>query len=112
MAGIVGRLLRKGHRPERHGDAMALGSPTALRQRDAGVRVILRPHYQAAKLAPRLIEGLVARFESNPRFRHVDQMAESDSLLESDLLVCDRSAMAIEYVLAFGQPVLFVDVPP
>ena len=79
---------------------------------DAGFRVILRPHYQTARLAPRLIDGLVARFGPDPRFRHVDRMAESDSLLESDVLVCDWSAMAIEYALGLGKPVLFVDVPP
>src|SRR5262249_5822945 len=31
---------------------------------------------------------------------------------ESDLLISDWSAMAIEYALGFGRPVLFVDVPP
>src|SRR5262245_14176216 len=77
-----------------------------------GFRVILRPHYQTTRLAPRLIEGLVARFGSDPGFRHVDRMAESDSLLQSDVLVCDWSAMAIEYALGLGKPVLFVDVPP
>jgi hypothetical protein len=39
-------------------------------------------------------------------------MAESDSLLESDVLISDWSAMAIEYALGLGKPVLFVDVPP
>ena len=39
-------------------------------------------------------------------------MEESASLLESDLLICDWSAMAIEYALGLGKPVLFVDVPP
>src|SRR6266850_792345 len=34
------------------------------------------------------------------------------TLLESDLLICDWSAMAIEYALGLGKPVLFVDVPP
>jgi len=78
----------------------------------AGLRVILRPHYQTARLAPRVVRDLVARFGADPRFRHVDRMEESASLLESDLLICDWSAMAIEYALAFGKPVLFVDVPP
>ena len=78
----------------------------------AGVRVILRPHYQTARLAPRLVEGLVARFGADPGFRHVDRMAESDSLFDSDLLISDWSAMAIEYALGLGRPVLFVDVPP
>jgi YidC/Oxa1 family membrane protein insertase len=78
----------------------------------AGVRVILRPHYQTARLAPRLVEGLVGRFGADPGFRHVDRMEESDSLLDSDLLISDWSAMAIEYALGLGRPVLFVDVPP
>jgi CDP-glycerol:poly(glycerophosphate) glycerophosphotransferase len=79
---------------------------------DAGMRVILRPHYQTARLAPRLVERLVARFGADPRFRHVDRMEESDSLLASHVLICDWSAMAIEYALGLGKPVLFVDVPP
>ena len=79
---------------------------------EAGIHVILRPHYQTARLAPRLVQSLVSRFGGDPRFRHVDRMEESESLLESDLLVCDWSAMAIEYALGLGKPVLFVDVPP
>src|SRR5216684_698831 len=79
---------------------------------EAGIRVILRPHYQTARLAPRLVQSLVTRFGADPRFRHVDRMEESASLLESDLLICDWSAMAIEYALGLGKPVLFVDVPP
>src|SRR5512147_2569814 len=39
-------------------------------------------------------------------------MEESDSLFDSDLLISDWSAMAIEYALGLGKPVLFVDVPP
>jgi len=78
----------------------------------AGLRVILRPHYQTARLTPKLIESLVARFGKHPQFRHVDRMDESASLFESDLLISDWSAMAIEYALGFAKPVLFVDVPP
>lgn len=88
------------------------GEPLIAALLDAGIRVILRPHYQTARLAPRLVEGLVKRFASHPRFSHVDRMEESASLLDSDLLICDWSAMAIEYALGLGKPVLFVDVPP
>ncbi len=88
------------------------GEPLIAALLGAGVRVILRPHYQTARLAPRLVEGLVARFGADPGFRHVDRMEESDSLLDSDLLISDWSAMAIEYALGLGKPVLFVDVPP
>jgi YidC/Oxa1 family membrane protein insertase len=88
------------------------GEPLIAALLGAGVRVVLRPHYQTARLAPRLVEGLIARFETDPNFRHVDRMEESDSLFDSDLLISDWSAMAIEYALGLGRPVLFVDVPP
>ncbi len=88
------------------------GEPLIAAQLDAGIHVIVRPHYQTARLAPRLVQRLVTRFGSDRRFRHVDRMEESASLLESDLLICDWSAMAIEYALGLGTPVLFVDVPP
>ena len=88
------------------------GEPLIAALLAGGIHVILRPHYQTARLAPRLIERLVARFGSNPAFRHVDRMEESDSLFQSDLLISDWSAMAIEYALGLIKPVLFVDVPP
>jgi len=88
------------------------GEPLIAALLGAGIRVILRPHYQTTRLAPGLIEGLVARFGSDPNFRHVVRMEESASLFESNLLICDWSAMAIEYALGLGKPVLFVDVPP
>ena len=88
------------------------GEPLIASLLGAGLRVILRPHYQTARLAPRLVESLVARFGKHPQFRHVDRMEESASLFESDLLISDWSAMAIEFALGFGKPVLFVDVPP
>jgi YidC/Oxa1 family membrane protein insertase len=88
------------------------GEPLIAALLSSGIRVILRPHYQTTRLAPRLIEGLVARFGADPGFRHVVRMEESASLFESDLLICDWSAMAIEYALGLGKPVLFVDVPP
>jgi CDP-Glycerol:Poly(glycerophosphate) glycerophosphotransferase len=88
------------------------GEPLIAALLDAGIHVILRPHYQTARLAPRLVQRLIRRFGPDRRFRHVDRMEESASLFESDFLVCDWSAMAIEYALGLGKPVLFVDVPP
>jgi CDP-glycerol:poly(glycerophosphate) glycerophosphotransferase len=87
------------------------GEPLIATLLGAGLRVILRPHYQTTRLSPRLVQRLITRFGKDPRFRYVDRMDESASLLESDLLICDWSAMAIEYALGFGKPVLFVDVP-
>ena len=38
-------------------------------------------------------------------------MGESDTLFRSDILICDWSAVAIEYALALEKPVLFIDLP-
>lgn len=78
---------------------------------DAGFEVILRPHHETAKRHPGLIESLRDAHRANPRFRYVARMAETESLLRSDTLVCDWSSMALEYALGLGKPVLFVDVP-
>ena len=58
------------------------GEPLIATLLSAGVRVILRPHYQTARLAPRLGQSLVDRFGEDPRFRYVDRMEESASLFE------------------------------
>jgi len=88
------------------------GEPLIEALLGGGVEVILRPHYQTTRLWPRLVEGLLTRFGKRAGFRYVDRMEESDSLFDSDLLICDWSSMAIEYALGLGKPVLFVDVPP
>ena len=88
------------------------GEPLIAALLGAGIRVILRPHYQTTRLAPQVVERLVTRFGSDPGFHHVARMDESASLFESDVLICDWSAMAIEYALGLAKPVLFVDVPP
>jgi YidC/Oxa1 family membrane protein insertase len=38
-------------------------------------------------------------------------MEETDSILRSSILVCDWSAMAMEYAMGLEKPVLFIDVP-
>ena len=77
----------------------------------AGYRVIVRPHYMTARQSPELVARIVDRFGTNPRFEYVDRMGETESLFRSDLLVCDWSAMAIEWGLGLEKPALFVDVP-
>jgi YidC/Oxa1 family membrane protein insertase len=78
---------------------------------DAGYRVIMRPHYQSNKRTPEVIDSVRQAFEGKPRFEYVDRMGETDSILRSDLLVSDWSAMALEYAWGLEKPVLFVDVP-
>lgn len=77
----------------------------------AGCTVIMRPHYQSVRQWPEVIEALRGKFQHHERFQYVDRMAETESLLRSDLLVSDWSAMALEYALGLEKPVLFIDVP-
>jgi hypothetical protein len=77
----------------------------------AGYRVIMRPHYQSLRQSPRVIEAVRDEFEGQERFEYMDRMGETDSILRSDLLVCDWSAMALEYAMGLEKPVLFIDVP-
>lgn len=76
-----------------------------------GIRVILRPHHHTMRLAPRVVERLIEQFGQHPRFEAVMHMGETESLFRSDVLICDWSAMAIEYFLGLEKPVLFVDLP-
>jgi YidC/Oxa1 family membrane protein insertase len=78
---------------------------------DAGYHVIVRPHYQTLQLTPEVMENLKAKYAERDNFEYQDRMGESDTLFRSDVLVCDWSAMAIEYALGLEKPVLFVDLP-
>lgn len=77
----------------------------------AGYRVIMRPHYQSTRLTPDVIAGVRDSFMGHERFEYIDRMDETDSILRSDVLVCDWSAMAMEYAMGLEKPVLFIDVP-
>jgi YidC/Oxa1 family membrane protein insertase len=78
---------------------------------DAGYRVIMRPHYQSNRQTPEVIAAVRQAFDGHERFEYIDRMGETDSIMRSDLLVCDWSAMALEYSMGLEKPVLFIDVP-
>lgn len=77
----------------------------------AGFRVIMRPHYQSNRQSPGVIAALRDEFTGNDRFEYIGQMGETDSILRSDILISDWSAMALEYAMGLEKPVLFIDVP-
>jgi hypothetical protein len=77
----------------------------------AGFHVIMRPHYQSSRLTPAVIAGLHDRFLGQAQFEYIDRMGETDSILRSDILISDWSAMAMEYAMGLEKPVLFIDVP-
>lgn len=78
---------------------------------DAGYYVIVRPHYQTLLKTPEVIDRLKAKYANRDNFEFQGRMGESDTLFRSDILICDWSAMAIEYALGLEKPVLFVDLP-
>ncbi|GMR15150.1 MAG: hypothetical protein BMS9Abin30_0771 [Gammaproteobacteria bacterium] len=78
---------------------------------DAGFHVIVRPHYQTLALTPGVMHELQAKYGEHANFEYQDHMGESNTLLRSDILICDWSAIAIEYALGLEKPVLFVDLP-
>jgi len=78
---------------------------------DARYHVIIRPHYQTLQKTPAVVEKLKTRYGDRGNFEYQDRMGESETLFRSDILICDWSAMAIEYALGLEKPVLFVDLP-
>jgi len=78
---------------------------------DADFHVIMRPHYHTLRLSPGLCESIASRHHENKNFEYIDSMEETASLFRSHVLVCDWSAMAIEYALGLEKPVLFIDLP-
>jgi YidC/Oxa1 family membrane protein insertase len=79
---------------------------------EAGYRVIMRPHYQSKRQTPDVIAAVRDAFSGHERFEYIDRMGETGSILRSDILVSDWSAMALEYAMGLEKPVLFIDVPP
>ena len=78
---------------------------------DAGYHVIVRPHYQTIQMTPEVVDKIKTKYGDRDNFEYQDRMGESDTLFRSDILICDWSAMAIEYALGLEKPVLFVDLP-
>ena len=79
---------------------------------DAGFRVTLRPHFQTRWMTPDVIDRIAIRHGDNPRFSLVEQMGESDSLLDSHVMITDWSGAGPDYGMGLEKPVLYIDVPP
>ena len=77
-----------------------------------GYSLILRPHHETIKRSPQLINEIENKYSHLRTFRLVREMGDSESLLQSDLLICDWSGTAIEYAFGLEKPVIFIDIPP
>jgi YidC/Oxa1 family membrane protein insertase len=71
----------------------------------------MRPHYQSNRQTPEIISAVRDAHTGHEHFEYIGQMGETDSIMRSDVLVCDWSAMALEYSMGLEKPVLFIDVP-
>ncbi len=79
---------------------------------EAGFTLTLRPHYQTRWQTPEVIDRLVERYGSHPRFRLVEQMGESGSLFDSHVMITDWSGAGQDYAMGLEKPVLYIDLPP
>lgn len=77
-----------------------------------GYSLILRPHHETIKRSPQLIDEIENKYSHFQTFRLVREMGDSESLLQSDLLICDWSGTAIEYAFGLEKPIIFIDIPP
>ena len=77
-----------------------------------GYSLILRPHHETIKRSPQLINEIENKYSHLETFRLVREMGDSESLLQSDLLICDWSGIAIEYAFGLEKPIIFIDIPP
>jgi YidC/Oxa1 family membrane protein insertase len=76
-----------------------------------GYEVIIRPHPETLKRTPEMIHSLVAKYGDNPDFTLEKSVVNTDSVLKSDVLICDYSGIGLKYAFATERPVLYLDVP-
>jgi YidC/Oxa1 family membrane protein insertase len=74
-------------------------------------KVIVRPHPETIRRSPKLINMIATKFSNNPDFTLEMSVATDDSLIMSNVLICDCSGVAFEYAFGTERPVLFLDVP-
>jgi len=77
----------------------------------AGYRVTLRPHPQTTKFSFDTIKPILDKYQSDDRFSYEANVAGQESLLDSDVMICDWSGAALDYAFGLGKPVLFIDIP-
>ena len=89
-----------------------IGEDVCAKIIESGFKLILRPHHETLKRTPEVISQIANRYKNNQSFKLVTEMSDTDSLLSSDILICDWSGTAIEYALGLEKPVIFIDTPP
>ncbi len=78
---------------------------------DKNLNVIVRPHPETVKRTPELLNAIEEKYGNNSALTIERSVVTDDSLLKSDVLICDCSGIALEYAFGTERPVLFLDVP-
>jgi hypothetical protein len=76
-----------------------------------GFRVIFRPHPQSRKFSAEAIRQVLQSFGQHENFEYEGEVAGTESLYRSDIMICDWSGAALDYAFGLEKPVLFIDVP-
>ncbi|RYY40400.1 MAG: hypothetical protein EOO08_04505 [Chitinophagaceae bacterium] len=74
--------------------------------------VLIRPHPEFRKREPKKMASLEAMIRRNAQLRLDTAPDVLTTLASAELLVTDRSGIALEYAFGRKRPVLFIDTPP
>ena len=88
-----------------------IGSIIVRRLLESGAKVTLRPHPQTIKFFNEKVQVIVDEHEGNENFNYENNVRGTQSLRDSDVMICDWSGAALDYAFGLEKPVLFVDVP-
>lgn len=73
--------------------------------------IVLRPHPEFLKRYPEQVKNLMGKCKGKQRLLLETNHLSGSSILDSDLLVTDRSGICFEFAFAREKPVLFIDTP-
>ncbi|MDA3854035.1 MAG: CDP-glycerol glycerophosphotransferase family protein [Bacteroidales bacterium] len=72
-------------------------------------QVIYRPHPQSWVSDKETVQEVIDKYKSHPNFKLDRDVDNSLSLAQSQLLICDMSGMAYDYVFTNKKPVISID---
>lgn len=78
---------------------------------DAKHHLILRPHPQTFRYAHKRLDEIKKKFQKNKLFSFESNVSSVRSLFKAKLMISDWSGAALEFGIALGKPVIFIDIP-
>lgn len=77
----------------------------------ANYPMVLRPHPQTIRYASFQLQEIIQTFERNKLFSFESNVSSTESLFCAKLMISDWSGAALEFGIALGKPVIFIDMP-